>query len=283
MNLRTLEETGCCPARKQPLIQRPVIQGIEFSVGTAVASIAPSSSTHAVAIEKGHSTSRVSRYHYKYELDAAAGNARNQHSDTHHLFTTLRLRLVIMLPTRGLALRETFNVRLTLTVLLIAFSQFNFGFEVSVFSSTQAMAYFERQFGSWSPVADKYVLDPAWLALFNALPYIGFATGLLIGSYVSNRWGRRMCVFTMSAWALCAAAIIISARTRDHLLAGRVLNCTDLSPFLHPSDETSRHTNYHSQISTLEWSCPWSRSISLKSYPRGPGASWFPHIRSALL
>ncbi|KAM5349807.1 hypothetical protein ACJ41O_006312 [Fusarium nematophilum] len=124
----------------------------------------------------------------------------------------------------GLALRETFNVRLTLTVLLIAFSQFNFGFEMAVFSGTQAMNYFEKQFGSWNPATEKYTLDPLWLSLFNSLPYIGFAAGLILGSYISNRWGRRMCVFTMSIWAICAAAIIITSKNRDHLLAGRVLN-----------------------------------------------------------
>ncbi|RSL91446.1 hypothetical protein CDV31_015463 [Fusarium ambrosium] len=124
----------------------------------------------------------------------------------------------------GLDLRGTFNVRLTLTVLLIAFSQFNFGFEMSVFSGTQAMNYFEKQFGTWNPTAKKHVLDPQWLSLFNSLPYISFMIGLIVGSYVSNRWGRRMCVFTMSVWAIFAAAIVISARNRDHLLAGRILN-----------------------------------------------------------
>ncbi|KAJ4169633.1 hypothetical protein NW754_005785 [Fusarium falciforme] len=125
----------------------------------------------------------------------------------------------------GLDLRDTFNVRLTLTVLLIAFSQFNFGFEMSVFSGTQAMNYFEKQFGTWNPAARKHVLDPQWLSLFNSLPYISFMIGLLVGSYVSNRWGRRMCVFTMSIWAIIAAAIVVTAKNRDHLLAGRVLNC----------------------------------------------------------
>ncbi|EEU39959.1 uncharacterized protein NECHADRAFT_93134 [Fusarium vanettenii 77-13-4] len=124
----------------------------------------------------------------------------------------------------GLDLRATFNVRLTLTVLLIAFSQFNFGFEMSVFSGTQAMNYFEKQFGTWSPTAKKHIIDPQWLSLFNSLPYISFMIGLLAGSYVSNRWGRRMCVFTMSIWAIAAAAIVVTAKNRDHLLAGRVLN-----------------------------------------------------------
>ncbi|KAL6354143.1 hypothetical protein LRP88_12477 [Fusarium phalaenopsidis] len=124
----------------------------------------------------------------------------------------------------GLDLRGTFNVRLTLTVLLIAFSQFNFGFEMSVFSGTQAMNYFEKQFGTWNPAAKKHVVDPQWLSLFSSLPYVSFMIGLLVGSYVSNRWGRRMCVFTMSIWAIFAAAIVVTAKNRDHLLAGRVLN-----------------------------------------------------------
>lgn len=78
----------------------------------------------------------------------------------------------------GLDLRGTFNLRLTSTVLLIAFSQFNFGFEMSVFSGTQAMNYFEKQFGTWNPAAKKHVLDPQWLSLFNSLPYISFMIGI---------------------------------------------------------------------------------------------------------
>lgn len=49
--------------------------------------------------------------------------------------------------------------------------------------------------------------------------------GIIIGSWVSKHFGRRMCVFVMSCWALVAVTIVITSKSRDQILAGRVLNC----------------------------------------------------------
>lgn len=75
-------------------------------------------------------------------------------------------------------LRDSFNKTLTLTVLLIAISQFNFGFDQQGFAATQAMNAFDRQFGAWDPAEKIYVLPPSWLAQFNGLNYIGFGFGM---------------------------------------------------------------------------------------------------------
>ncbi len=82
-----------------------------------------------------------------------------------------------MAPKGHLALRETFNRKLTITVFLIAVSQFNFGFDQSGFSATQAMDAFDRQFGTYVPKMKKYILEPYWLSLFNSLNYISFGFG----------------------------------------------------------------------------------------------------------
>lgn len=78
-----------------------------------------------------------------------------------------------------LDLKGTFNARLTLTVLLIAFSQFNFGFDNQGFASTQAMDAFIKQFGSYNEKTKKYYLDPVWVSFFNGFMYIGQASGML--------------------------------------------------------------------------------------------------------
>lgn len=77
-----------------------------------------------------------------------------------------------------LDLRSTFNTRLTLTVLLIAVSQFNFGFDQQGFSGIQAMDAFDRQFGVQDSKGQWY-LPTVWLSLFNGLQYIGFGSGKL--------------------------------------------------------------------------------------------------------
>jgi len=78
---------------------------------------------------------------------------------------------------KHLALRETFNRRLTLAILLITFSQFNFGFDQQGFAATQAMDSFAKQFGEYNPEAKKYFLPPVWLSWFNGINYLGQATG----------------------------------------------------------------------------------------------------------
>ena len=76
-----------------------------------------------------------------------------------------------------LQLRQSFNTRLTMAVLLIAISQFNFGFDQQGFATTQAMDAFDRQFGMYDSKKDVWYLPTTWLAFFNGFNYIGQAFG----------------------------------------------------------------------------------------------------------
>lgn len=118
-----------------------------------------------------------------------------------------------------------FNKNLSLAFCVIAISTFNYGFDNAGYATTQAMEPFQRQFGELNPRTGRYSLDPVWLSLFNSLNFIGFAAGVILGSVVSARWGRRWCMFTMSAWALIPATIAITSSNRDQIMAARVLNC----------------------------------------------------------
>ncbi|KEF58109.1 uncharacterized protein A1O9_06032 [Exophiala aquamarina CBS 119918] len=129
-----------------------------------------------------------------------------------------------MLGFEHLALRETFNRRLTLSALLIAVSQFNFGFDQQGFAATQSMDAFDKQFGVWDVKKKTYVLPTVWLSYFNGFNYITFGLGIIIGSWVSKHFGRRMCMFIMSLWAIFSATIVITSKTPDQILAGRILN-----------------------------------------------------------
>ncbi|KAJ5655253.1 hypothetical protein N7507_007203 [Penicillium longicatenatum] len=123
-----------------------------------------------------------------------------------------------------LALRESFNTRLTLSVLLIAISQFNFGFDQQEFASAQAMDAFAKQFGKYNAETRTYALPTTWLSFFNGFNYLGQALGVVIGSMISKRYGRRMCMFTMSCWACVAATVVVTSRSPNQILVGRVLN-----------------------------------------------------------
>lgn len=123
------------------------------------------------------------------------------------------------------SLKSKFNKNLTFSVVIIAVSQFNFGFDQQAYSTTQAMDHFERQFGTYNEQDSDWTIEPYELSLLNSLPYLGFVVGLLAGSEISARFGRRMVMFVMSIYALCTAAITFSSRSFSQILAARILNC----------------------------------------------------------
>ncbi|KAI0026020.1 general substrate transporter [Xylariomycetidae sp. FL0641] len=124
------------------------------------------------------------------------------------------------------SLRRNFNRRLACMVTLLCISQFNFGFDVTSFSSIQAMDAFAKEFGDYDPKKDTYELSTTWVSLFNGLQNVGFIIGILIGSYISKRFGRRACIFAMCILALVWATICITSKNRWQILMGRTLNYT---------------------------------------------------------
>lgn len=90
-----------------------------------------------------------------------------------------------------LALRESFNKKLTLTVLLITISQFNFGFDQQGFAATQAMDAFAKQFGVFDKGVQEWILEPVWLSFFNGFNYLGQAAG----AFVYPQLLPRYCLF----------------------------------------------------------------------------------------
>jgi MFS transporter, SP family, sugar:H+ symporter len=129
-----------------------------------------------------------------------------------------------MLGLSHLQLGKTFNKTLVLTVLLICLSQFNYGFDNQGYSSIQSMDYFERQFGVYSAEKKTYTLPTWWVSLFNSLIFIGLGLGVIAGSMISKHFGRRMCIFVMSLWALISAVITITSTTSTQILIGRIFN-----------------------------------------------------------
>jgi MFS family permease len=156
-----------------------------------------------------------------------------------------------------LSITKHFNRRLFLSVLLIAVSQFNYGFDNQAFAQTQAMDAFTEKFGTFNEAKGAYALEAYWLSLFNSTPYVGFAIGLVVGSMVSARWGRRMTMFTMSIYALISATIVITAQTRGHIMAGRILNCVSPEPLsLRHVARVSCVLIRRVKMSTLGWNYP---------------------------
>ncbi|KAI8254652.1 High-affinity glucose transporter ght1 [Colletotrichum sp. SAR 10_77] len=125
------------------------------------------------------------------------------------------------------SITQHFNARLAASVLLIALSQFNYGFDNQAFTSTQAMDAFERQFGEYDPATKAYAIPTYFLSLLNSLNYIGFAIGLVVGSLTSARFGRRTTMFVMSVYALISATVVVTSTRKEQILVGRILNCKE--------------------------------------------------------
>ncbi|KAH8895355.1 general substrate transporter [Thozetella sp. PMI_491] len=117
-----------------------------------------------------------------------------------------------------------FNRRLALACAIIAVSTFNYGFDNQAFASTQAMDAFEKQFGVYNAKTGAYALEPYWLSLFNSMNYIGFAIGVIAGSMIASRWGRKRCMFIMSLYAIVTATIAVTSQNRSQIMAARILN-----------------------------------------------------------
>jgi MFS family permease len=120
---------------------------------------------------------------------------------------------------------QHFNRHLAIAFAVIAVSTFNYGFDNAAYNNTQAMEAFQEQFGDWNAETGKYAISPSWLSIFNSLNYIGFGAGVIIGSLVSERWGRRWCMFVMSAWALVPAIMAVTSTSKHQIMATRILNC----------------------------------------------------------
>jgi SP family sugar:H+ symporter-like MFS transporter len=161
--------------------------------------------------------------------------------------------------------RKFFNARLGLACSLIALSSFNYGFDNQAFASTQAMDPFAKQFGVLNSKTGLYALEAWWLSLFNSLNYIGFGAGMnihflneppfgipadtinsgvIIGSLVSARFGRRWCMFSMSLYALVTATICVTSNTREQIMAARILN------YVYVGMELAVVPTYQSEIGT---------------------------------
>lgn len=78
------------------------------------------------------------------------------------------------------SITKHFNRTLFLSVLLIAVSQFNYGFDNQSFAQTQAMDAFDRQFGTYDASTGTYSLSTSFESLLNGIPFIGFAVGMAI-------------------------------------------------------------------------------------------------------
>lgn len=63
-----------------------------------------------------------------------------------------------------------------------------------------------------------------WQSYLNAFVYIAFAIGVVLAAVLNERIGRRWTLMAASFWAVISLVIMVTATTREQLLAGRLCN-----------------------------------------------------------
>lgn len=86
------------------------------------------------------------------------------------------------------------------------------------------MDAFVEQFGEYNSNSQAYGIPTKFLWYLNSFQYIGFAFGLVVGSYVSACFGRKWCIRSMSAYAVIIAIISVTSKEKEQILSARVLN-----------------------------------------------------------
>ncbi|KAF6799509.1 sugar transporter [Colletotrichum musicola] len=128
-------------------------------------------------------------------------------------------------------LRDHHNVQVTKHVtsnligamFVLLFSVFTFGFETAVVATVQAMNHYEKQFGERNTKTGKFFISAPRLAYLNSFPLITYGIGIVIGSLISERWGRRIVVAVMNV--VCVGGVVLSclAKTYQQALGGRLV------------------------------------------------------------
>lgn len=131
---------------------------------------------------------------------------------------------VVKMPAIGQRLRRNINGRLGFASAVMMLSQINFGMDLVGFANTQAMGPFNKKFGHYDADLKRYAIAPYFLSLLNSLTYVGQVFGVLFGGWIARHYGRRVSFWIMSLWAVVAAILLVTAQTKEQVLAGRIIN-----------------------------------------------------------
>ncbi|KAJ9633278.1 Hexadecenal dehydrogenase [Knufia peltigerae] len=124
---------------------------------------------------------------------------------------------------KDLAKLRSLHWRLLVALFVINVSVFSFGFDNSVYSTTQAMDSFQKQFGSYNHKTHKYSYSARNLALLNSLGLPAKVVGAFVGYLVAEKLGRRISYIAMQFVVITGISVSFTAKTYGQILAGRMI------------------------------------------------------------
>ncbi|KAL6244465.1 hypothetical protein RBB50_008707 [Rhinocladiella similis] len=124
---------------------------------------------------------------------------------------------------KDLARLRSLHWRLLVALFIINVSVFSYGFDNSVYSTTQAMDSFQKQFGSYNPKTHKYGYSAKNLALLNSLGLPAKAVGAFVGYLIAEKLGRRASYIAMQFLVITGITVSYTSQTYGQILAGRMI------------------------------------------------------------
>ena len=118
--------------------------------------------------------------------------------------------------------RHQFSPVLVLTVLFVSLPAINFGYDVSIFGSIQAMVPFTHEFGVLG-VNGKYALAAPVASAANATPFLAKLFGTLICGPLMERFGRKLALFCIALISIVGVILQISATSIAQYIVGRCI------------------------------------------------------------
>ncbi|KAI0123935.1 MFS sugar transporter-like protein [Xylariales sp. AK1849] len=103
---------------------------------------------------------------------------------------------------------------------------FMYGFDNITLSLCLDMAPFVEQFGEI--VDGQYVVAAYWQSLWNALPQLTTGFGAWVSGPLSDRLGRRWCMFIAGIFSIVGVSIVFTASVNGQFLGGKMVNALGL-------------------------------------------------------
>lgn len=82
---------------------------------------------------------------------------------------------------------------------------------------------FERKFGEFLPAQDRYGFTSSKLAYLNSFPLITYAIGVIVGSLIGERFGRKKLFVGMNFICIAGTVVCLTSKSYGQMLAGRMI------------------------------------------------------------
>jgi MFS transporter, SP family, sugar:H+ symporter len=119
--------------------------------------------------------------------------------------------------------RHLFSPMLVFATLYVSMAAFNFGYDVSIFSSIQGMTSFTNEFGTYSEALKHNTLPPYLSSIMNSTPFLGKLIGTLACAPLMERYGRKSAILVIAVISIIGSLLQTTSYSAAQYTVGRIL------------------------------------------------------------